>query len=158
MPSPINPRNYKVRLEAIDFTTCEIKDKLKNVKVDKSQGLDKIHPRLLKEFSKELRQPLQCLFDKSVKTGKVPEMWKRATVSAIFKKGCRKNPSDYRPISFTCVICKVLESIIGDRILNHLLENNLLSPKQFGFMSGRSITFQMLNVMNAWTEALATGG
>jgi len=53
-------------------------------------------------------------------TGDVPQDWKLANVTAIFKKGERCSPSNYRPISLTVIICKVLESIIRDKIMEHL--------------------------------------
>ena len=66
-------------------------------------------------------------------------IWKTANVSSIFKKGDRSDPSNYRPISLTCVACKIMESIIKDVFITYLLENNLLSNCQFGFVSGRSV-------------------
>jgi len=56
---------------------------------------------ILKEAALELSKPLAVLFRKS------PNDWKLADVAPVFKKGDRKLPSNYRPISLTPVICKV---------------------------------------------------
>ena len=63
-----------------------------------------------------------------------------------------------RPVSLTSVICKLMETIIRDAIVTHLKENNILSSKQFGFLSGRSTVLQLLRVMDQWTEILDRGG
>ena len=39
---------------------------------------------------------------------------------AIFKKGTKSSPGNYRPVSLTCVICKLLESFIRDVIVDHM--------------------------------------
>jgi hypothetical protein len=59
-------------------------------------------------------------------------------VTPIFKKGTKEDPGNYRPVSLTSVPCKVLESIVKDRIMNHLLDKDLIGESQHGFMAGRS--------------------
>ena len=56
------------------------------------------------------------------------------------------------------MICKVLESIIRDHSITHLLKNELLSSQQHGFIKGRSTALQLLSMLDNWTEALKTGG
>ena len=87
----------------------------------------------------------------------LPNIWKTANVSSIFKKGDRSDPSNYRPISLNCVACKIMESIIKDVVMTYLLENNLLSNCQFGFVSGRSVQLQLLSLLNHWTDILDSG-
>jgi hypothetical protein len=79
-------------------------------------------------------------------------------VTPIFKKGKRCNVTNYRPVSLTCVLCKVLESIIRDNIISHFVSNNLFSNKQFGFIKGRSTVTQLLEILDTWTEWLEDGG
>ena len=52
--------------------------------------------------------------------GKIPSEWKSANVVAILKKGTQFCPGNYRPVSLTCVICKLLESFIRDVIVDHI--------------------------------------
>lgn len=144
-------------LEEITWTEEIIKQKLDSLKRNKSPGPDGIHARIIKELAVQLVAPLKIIFELSFKTRKLPEEWKRANVTAIFKKGDRSDPSNYRPVSLTCIIGKIMESVIKDRIITHMKENNLCSSKQYGFVSGRSTTLQMLQVANKWTEALDEG-
>jgi len=69
----------------------------------------------------------------SVQSGTLPESWQVGYVIPIHKSGSQQNPSTFRLVSLTSVIGKVLESLIRDVVLNHLLENNLMSPYQHGF-------------------------
>jgi len=82
--------------------------------------------------------PLTLIYDKSLKDGLLPDSWKKATVVAIHKKGSRKNASNYKPVSLTSVICKMLETIISNHILYHFEVNALLADHQYGFGPGRS--------------------
>ena len=60
-----------------------------------------IHPRLLKETSSQIIEPLKKLFRQSLDEAKLLEDWKKANVTALFKSGERKSPENYRPISLT---------------------------------------------------------
>ena len=65
-------------------------------------------------------------------------------------KGSCDKPTNYRPASLTSVMCCILESIIAENIMNHLLSNNLLPDNQFGFLSGRSTYTQLLAALSKW--------
>lgn len=65
-------------------------------------------------------------------------------VSPIFKKGSRSDPSNYRPISLTSVLCKTLEHISYSNIMSHLEEHSLLSDLQHGFRKGFSCKSQLI--------------
>ena len=84
----------------------------------------------------------------------LPDDWKQATVSAIYKKGSRNKAGNYRPVSLTCILCKVMEGCIRDQKVDHITANDLFSNSQFGFIKGRSTGLQLLNVMDLWTKAL----
>ena len=95
-----------------------------------------------------MSKPLAVLFQKSLDTGIVPNDWKLADVAPVFKKGDRKLPSNYRLISLTPLICKVLESVIRDKMFDYLLH---------GFMPRRSCVTQLLTALHYWTESLEKG-
>ena len=113
-----------------------------------------MHPRLLHELANQVYLPLSKIFEASLKSNKIPEQWKIARVSAIHKKGNRKLASNYRPVSITSIVCRVLETIIRNSMVEFMVSNNLLSDYQFGFVKGRSTTLQLLNVLNDWTNSL----
>ena len=154
----LSNKNFDRALSTITVTREEVKKKLVQLKIDKSQGPDKIHPRLLKELAHELSDPLTKIFNTSLKQGRLPTIWKRAQVTAIFKKGSRKEPCNYRPVSLTCIACKVLEPIIRDHLMDHLKRNKLFSNRQYRFIGGRSTGLQMLKVLDKWTEIMDRGG
>ena len=88
----------------------------------------------------------------------VPTDWKHANVTAIHKKGKKTLAENYRPVSLTPILCKVMESFIREAITDHMKTNNLFSDKQFGFISGRSTTLQMIHVLDIWSTILDEGG
>ena len=151
-------RKYKEVLDNIKITRGDILKKLKKIKINKSPGPDQIHPRVLHEISTEISEPLEYIFQSSIANQKLPTQWKHAKVTAIYKKGPKTKPQNYRPVSLTCIICKILEGIIRDHITAHMKINNLFSDKQFGFIEGRSTTLQLLYVLDIWTEILDEGG
>ena len=80
-----------------------------------------------------------------------------ATVTPIFKKGRKQDPGNYRPVSLTCVLCKVMEKLVRQSVVEHLEQNKLISDEQHGFVRGRSCITQLLDVLDDWTTALEEG-
>ena len=78
-------------------------------------------------------------------------------VTPIYGRNDKKDPENYRPVSLTSILCKIMESIIKDHILKYLKDNNILSKKQYGFLPGRSTVLQLLIVLDQWTEAIDNG-
>ena len=84
---------------------------------------------------------LQVIYQSSLDIGQLPLDWKHALVSLVFKKGSRSNPSNYRPISLTCVLCKTLEHIICSIVITQLEKHstdcfhlfNMVSAKAFHY-------------------------
>ena len=76
--------------------------------------------------------PLAYLFEKSMTTSDVPTQWKQALVVPVFKKGSPSKVENYRPISLTCVPCRVMEGIIATGLRDHMSNNKLLSPTSMG--------------------------
>ena len=74
-----------------------------------------------------------------------------------FKKGSRTNPANYRPISLTSVVCKMLEGLLRDHLMVHLSSHLLLSDHQYGFRKGRSCALQLIDVIDKWTKAIDEG-
>ena len=87
----------------------------------------------------------------------LPQEWKLANVSPIFKKGSKHLPENYRPICLTSVLCRVLESILKDAMMEYLLGNKLLSARQHGFICGRSTVTQLLHYLDLCAKDIAEG-
>ena len=104
-------------LSSILVTEEMVLEKLKKLDASKSPGPDDIHPRVLKETAPAITPALTKLFNESLKNHTIPDDWKTGIITSIFKKGDKSDPGNYRPVSLTCIICKILESIIFDFII-----------------------------------------
>ena len=142
----------------INITEDKLLKKLQKLKISKSAGPDGVHPRILNELQVVIAKPLTMIFCTSVNTGTLPQAWKEANISAIFKKGCNHVSGNYRAVSSTSIACKLVESFIRDALIQYMKDNHLISRKQFGFLTGRSTVLQLLQVMDKWTEILDRGG
>ena len=84
------------------------------------------------------------MFTKSLTSGKVPSDWNHANIAPVYKNGDKHNPANYRPISFTCISCKLLEHIFSSNIMKHLEKNNILYNLQHGLRQNRSCETQII--------------
>ncbi len=119
-----------------------------------SYGPDGIPPIFLKELAFELAYLLSLIFSLSFQSAKIPEIWKMATVTPVHKKGSKSKVENYRPISLTCISCKVMETIVCEEVVNFLDSRNLIAKEQHGFLSKKSTVTQMLLCMNEWTKLI----
>lgn len=142
----------------IQITEEQVRKKLNELNVNKSPGPDLVHARILKEASSSIVKPLFLIYNQSIKLGKIPTAWKLASVTPVFKnKGSKNDVSNYRPISLTSIVSRIMESIIRDGLMEYIKEKNLLSPNQFGFVTGRSTVLQLLTVLDKWTKIIDDG-
>ena len=131
--------------------------KINTLDPNKTPGPDKFHPKFLKEVGDILSVPLSIIFTKSLREKVVPRDWRTANVVSIFKKGDHTSASNYRPVSLTSIVCKMLESILKDAIMEHLLENELLRSSQHGFMPLRSCLTNLLEFLEEVTKLVDSG-
>jgi len=117
-------------------------------------GPDGLTAMLLKNIACSVAKPLSALFNSSFELSAVPEIWKAATVTPVFKKGSPSDVSNYRPISLTCIICKIMESIIKDKLIAYLLDKKLITKQQHGFLAKHSTCSQLLECVNDWSIEL----
>ena len=108
------------------------------------QVTDGISPKILKETVEQISTPLAHVFNMSLQEGIVPLEWKVANIVPLFKKGSRNKSVNYRPVSLTSVICKLLETIIRDHMMDFLVKHTLINPSQHGFLKARSCLTNLL--------------
>ena len=154
---PPTPKTFCSPLEKVEFTVEEVQRLLTALNPFSAMGPDGIHPRILKEVAVPLSEPFHKLLQLSLSTGSIPLQWRDALVVPIYKSGDRHSPVSYRPISLTCIPCKIMERILKQAILHHLTSNSLLSPSQHGFLPNRSCTTNLLIFMDSLTEARDVG-
>ena len=117
---------------------------LNGLKVHKAPGPDGLSARVLEECSSEIAPILAFIYNELLAQGTVPDDWRQANVAPVYKKGEKYDAANYRPVSLTCICCKILEHIIVSNINKHLSLENILADYQHGFRSQRSCETQLV--------------
>ena len=131
--------------------------KIRDMNDNKSPEVDGIPPKLLLEIVEQISIPLAAVFNLSIEEGVVPLEWKEANIIPLFKKGSRSKSENYRPVSLTSVICKLLERLIKDHLVDFLVKNNLINPTQHGFLKARSCLTNILCFLEDVTKWVDEG-
>lgn len=126
LPS-FEPRPFNSTLSSITFDTVDIQFRLSKLDPHKAPGVDHLHSHVLSKCHAAFALPLTLIFNKSLKSGVIPEKWRMANVTPLHKKWSRSDPGNYRPVSLTSVACKLMERVIRDAMMEHLYTNNLVA-------------------------------
>ena len=132
------------KMDSVILVEENIKSRLKKLNVCKSAGIDNIFPIVLRETADCISYPIARIYESSLKSGTIPQDWKSSNICPIFKKGKRDCAGNYRPVSITCILCKIMEGIIKDHITAYFNVHKLFNVGQYGFIRGRSTTSQLL--------------
>ena len=135
----------------------DIKTRLNKLDCNKAPGRDKVSQFVLKNCSEQLSVVLEIIFGRSLLEGEIPDEWREANITPLFKKGSKLNASNYRPVSLTSVCCKLMEGIMRDRIMSHLVKHKLISPSQHGFVHKKSCVTNLLECHHVVSGLLNNG-
>ena len=131
-----NHENDSVASNLESFNICEkdVYEELKNLNIYKSFGPDNIHPKLLYALADDPHfvRSILALYSKCIDQQEIPNIWKSANVVALHKKDSKLDPLNYRPVSLTCILCKVYEKFIRKHVLN--IVNDNIIENQHGFV------------------------
>jgi hypothetical protein len=141
-------------LETVDFNAGNVLLAMSKLKSNLSSGPDGFPPILFKRLKYCLATPLSMIFTQLMSVAAVPDVWKSAIITPVFKKGAAGKVNNYRPISLTCVCSKLMERIISQEMYRHLTVNKILHHAQHGFVKGRSTCTNLLESLNDWTISL----
>ena len=111
----------------------------------------------MKSCAASLTKPLLLLTQQSLASGSLSDLWKKANVTPIHKKGSKVQPSNYRPISLTSQVVKLIESIIREQLWDFLSKHKALNPCQHGFVKHKSCFTNLFVSHDKWTAALDAG-
>eukprot|EP00061_Rhincodon_typus_P015679 g43486.t1 len=139
-------------MSVVDITKENVLEKLKSLKANNSPGPNEVQPKVLKEITEEIVKTLVLNFQESLESGRVSEDRKMANVTPLFKKGGRQKTGNYRPVSLTSVLRKILESIIKDEIAEYLKMHGKIGQSQHGFVKGRSC---LTNLLELFVEVMS---
>ena len=76
---------------------------------------------------------LSIIFERSWRTAEVPEDWRKANVTPMFKKGKKEDRGNYRPVSLTSILGKMMEQLILEVIIKQVEEKKVIRNSQHGF-------------------------
>ena len=142
---------------SIFIESSDIERRLTRLNGSKSHGVDNVHPHVLKNCAHSLKVPLEILFKKSLATGEVPSLWKKANITPLHKSGSKNIMSNYRPVSLTSIVCKIMEGLVKDNIMAHLTKHKLITKNQHGFVKNKNCTTNLLESMDFITHLISQG-
>ncbi|GAB0208992.1 mitochondrial enolase superfamily member 1 [Grus japonensis] len=109
----------------------QVREHLGKLDIHKSTGPDGMHPRVLRELADVIARPPSIIFERSWRTGEVPEDWRKANVTLVFRKGKKEAPGNYRPVNLTSIPGKVMEQLMSMQRRRRLLGAvNMDSPRR----------------------------
>ena len=132
------------KLGQLPVTPEVVASKINNMKENRSPGVDGLSPKILRETVEQISKPLAHVFNMSLQEGIVPLERKEANIIPLLKKCSRNKSVHYRPVSLTSVICKLLETIIRDHMMDFLVKHKLINTSQHGFLKARSCLTNLL--------------
>ena len=157
MPNKCYSKSNNCNISNLEFSEEEVRDALSQLNQSKAFGPDEIHPKLLVSLSKnhQFVMALTKLFKNCYESGRMPNLWKVANITAIHKKGPTINAENYRPISITCILSKMYERFIRSHLLDHV--GDKIVNNQHGFLKGKSCLSNLLECIDKINDIIASG-
>ncbi|PKU42079.1 rna-directed dna polymerase from mobile element jockey-like [Limosa lapponica baueri] len=134
-----------------------VNDLLMHLNSHKSMGLDGIHLRVLRELVGVLTKPRSIIYQQSGSTGEVPDDWRVASVTPIYKKGRKEDLGNYRAVSLISVPGKIMETIILNELSRQVQGNQGIRASQHGFVKGRFCLTNLISFYDHVTCLLDAG-
>ena len=164
---PKSPNRYTIKFvsdyyKKLDSTTeGYLFNILKNVEVTKAAGIDQISGKFLKDGARILAKPVSELCNLSMTLGSFPNACKIAKVKPLFKKGSKRDPSNYRPISLLPLLSKVFERVALNQTEEFLSLKKVFYDYQSGFRKNHStdtcLSFLNDKILKGFDDCLVTG-
>ena len=139
----------------LQITETDIFEAIRKMNAGGAPGPDCIYPKFIKEMSCFLIKPIMSIFRKSLQTGQVPKLWRSGIIVPIYKNNRKpEDPSSYRPVCLTSVVCKLFERIIHKYLIIYLRVNEIISSSQHAFLTGKSTATNLIDCLNDWTKLI----
>lgn len=138
--------NVSLNFETVE--PSEIKMLINSLPATPSAGYDEIQSRIFKELREELSPSISNIVNSSILQARVPTALKISKVVAIPKVTVPSVPSEFRPISISCVVDKILQKTVNKQLTKHLEDHALLSPRQYGFRPNSNTQAALFDVVS----------
>lgn len=148
------PPVTSVFMDYVSITQSDVYKKLRHLPNRFSCSPDELPYVFLRKAALSLTSPVVQIFNRSLLTGQIPQIWKTAFIRPIFKKGNKQLCENYRPISLTCSLSKVLERLIIQELRLYFRMNSFFVSSQHGFLNRRSTGTLLLECLRKWHSAL----
>lgn len=154
-PSTFNPDQWQPSNRYADNSPCisdiylskeSIRLALRSLDSSKGAGPDGIPPSFFIRTSDHLSTALHIIFNKCLKEGVFPKVWKQASITPVYKTGDKNNVENYRPISILSTLSRVFERLVHGALYPHI--RHLILPEQHGFVKRRSTTTNLMTFVN----------
>lgn len=131
---------------------------LNSTKANTAMGHDGIPGLVIKKLAASMATNICHIFNLSLNTNTFPNIWKKANVTAVWKgKGCKYEPTNYRPISVLPILARTLEKLAAYQLNSYCSARSIIPIEQFGFRAKSSCEHALLKAMDGWCEAVDGG-
>ena len=144
-------------IKSFEISVESVSKIIKSLNINKSMGPDNINSQILKEGEVSISYALTKIFNKSLANSEVPMDWKLANVVPIFKKGDKEMLENYRPISLTSVVCRIMEKVIKYELVEFLNKHDIIVNSQHGFRNNRSCLTNLIEYTEYVTKIMDSG-
>jgi exonuclease III len=136
----------------------DIAANLEKLKLTTNSDILGMDCKLLRLSSSVISKNLTELLNLSIMSDTVPQDWKIARVTPLYKgNGSKEDPSNYRPISVVCHVAKIFEKVIARQFITYLTNKNLISEDQSAYLEGRSTQTSLHRVIDDILESVDDG-
>ena len=145
--TPRPPRVVSGAFRVRPATLTELSSALQRMRNSKSSGTDGITVAMLKQTFPVVGPHLLRLVNQTIRTGKLPDDWKAAVVTPLFKSGDVNDVNCFRPVSVLPTVSKLAERVVYDQLVDYLSSHDIICPEQHGFRGGHSTESAMLDAV-----------
>ena len=152
--SPAKEQSGTTEISDVEINEKIVLDQIGRLREYSAPGPDKVANKLIIELKSELAKPLAVLFRKLLNESRIPNDWRLSNVTPVYKKGSKSDPGNYRPVSLTSNVCKLMERVINVQ-LGDFLNKNVIENSQHGFRKGRSCQTNLIKFndqVGAWLD------
>lgn len=147
------PNAFVIRPVSVE----RVRSGLSALSINKATGLDLIPARFLRDSADTIASVITYIVNLSISQGKFPSELKMARVAPLFKKNCKSDVGNYRPVSILTTMSKILERLVYEQVEEYLVKNKLLYELQSGFRSAHSTETCLINLVDFIKENFSEG-